>query len=95
VRLYSGGDRVRLEAIIKAKQLGFTLSEIAELLGTLNSRDGLEENCGLNRSRSCATDRDAWDFARRSRATRGVRLIPVGLKGARASEAGGPSRCRR
>jgi DNA-binding transcriptional MerR regulator len=44
MRLYSGGDRCRLEAIIKAKQLGFTLSEIAELLeGTLNVSDGLEE----------------------------------------------------
>ena len=43
MRLYSGGDRVRLEAIIKAKQLGFTLSEIAELLATLNSSDSLEE----------------------------------------------------
>jgi len=44
MRLYSGGDRFRLETIIKAKQLGFTLSEIAELLqGTRNVSDGLEE----------------------------------------------------
>jgi DNA-binding transcriptional MerR regulator len=44
MRLYSRGDRLRLEAIIKAKQLGFTLSEIAELLeGTRNVSAGLEE----------------------------------------------------
>jgi DNA-binding transcriptional MerR regulator len=34
---------LRLETIIKAKQLGFTLSEIAELLATLNSGNNLEE----------------------------------------------------
>jgi DNA-binding transcriptional MerR regulator len=43
VRLYSGEDCLRLETIIKAKQLGFTLSEIAELLPTLNSGNNLEE----------------------------------------------------
>jgi DNA-binding transcriptional MerR regulator len=42
-RLYRGVDRLRLEMIINAKQLGFSLSEIAELIGTRNSGEGLEE----------------------------------------------------
>ena len=33
MRLYSGADRLRLQMIIKGKQLGFTLTEIAELIG--------------------------------------------------------------
>lgn len=32
-RYYGGQDRVRLEMILKGKQLGFTLSEISELIG--------------------------------------------------------------
>ena len=32
-RYYGGPDRARLEMILKGKQLGFTLSEIAELIG--------------------------------------------------------------
>ncbi len=32
-RYYGGPDRVRLEMILKGKQLGFTLSEISELIG--------------------------------------------------------------
>lgn len=31
-RLYSGADRVRLQMILKGKRLGFTLSEIYEML---------------------------------------------------------------
>ena len=33
-RYYGGQDRVRLEMILKGKQLGFTLAEISELIGT-------------------------------------------------------------
>jgi len=32
-RYYGGQDRVRLQMILKGKQLGFTLSEIGELIG--------------------------------------------------------------
>jgi DNA-binding transcriptional MerR regulator len=40
-RFYGGQDRVRLEMILKGKQLGFTLAEISELIGT-------EDASGLN-----------------------------------------------
>jgi DNA-binding transcriptional MerR regulator len=33
-RYYGGPDRVRLEMILRGKQLGFTLAEISELIGT-------------------------------------------------------------
>src|SRR5271167_1830751 len=32
-RFYAGADRVRLAMILKGKQLGFTLTEIADLIG--------------------------------------------------------------
>lgn len=32
-RVYSGGDRARLQMILKGKQLGFTLTEVRELIG--------------------------------------------------------------
>jgi DNA-binding transcriptional MerR regulator len=35
-RYYGGPDRVRLEMILKGKQLGFTLAEINELIGAEN-----------------------------------------------------------
>jgi DNA-binding transcriptional MerR regulator len=40
-RYYGGQDRVRLEMILKGKQLGFTLAEISELIGA-------EDASGLN-----------------------------------------------
>ena len=43
MRLYSGADRLRLQMIIKGKQLGFTLTEIAELIGAQDSGDDFEE----------------------------------------------------
>jgi DNA-binding transcriptional MerR regulator len=43
MRLYSGVDRLRLQMIIKGKQLGFTLTEIAELIGTQDSGNDFEE----------------------------------------------------
>ena len=43
MRLYSSVDRLRLQMIIKGKQLGFTLTEIAELIGTQDSADDFEE----------------------------------------------------
>jgi DNA-binding transcriptional MerR regulator len=36
-RYYGGPDRVRLEMILKGKQLGFTLAEISELIGAEDS----------------------------------------------------------
>ena len=32
-RIYSGRDKVRLKMILKGKQLGFTLTEVSELIG--------------------------------------------------------------
>ncbi len=43
MRLYSGVDRLRLQMIIKGKQLGFTLTEIAELIGAQDSSSDFEE----------------------------------------------------
>jgi DNA-binding transcriptional MerR regulator len=43
MRLYSGVDRLRLQMIIKGKQLGFTLTEIADLIGTQDSSVDFEE----------------------------------------------------
>jgi DNA-binding transcriptional MerR regulator len=40
-RLYSGGDRVHLGMILKAKQLGFTLTEIREILARDTSSEDL------------------------------------------------------
>jgi DNA-binding transcriptional MerR regulator len=40
-RLYSGGDRVHLRMILKAKQLGFTLTEIREILAHDRSSEDL------------------------------------------------------
>jgi DNA-binding transcriptional MerR regulator len=40
-RFYGGLDRVRLEMILKGKQLGFTLTEISELIGA-----GVEDGPG-------------------------------------------------
>lgn len=36
-RYYGGPDRVRLEMVLKGKQLGFTLAEISELIGAEDS----------------------------------------------------------
>ncbi len=36
-RYYGGPDRVRLEMILKGKQLGFTLTEISDLIGAEDS----------------------------------------------------------
>ena len=33
-RIYSARDRVRLQMILKGKQLGFTLTEVSELIGS-------------------------------------------------------------
>jgi len=43
MRLYSGVDRLRLRMIIRGKQLGFTLAEIAELIGAQEPGDNFEE----------------------------------------------------
>ncbi len=44
-RYYSAADRVRLQMILKGKQLGFTLTEIRELLG--NDHAQTEKPAGL------------------------------------------------
>lgn len=41
-RLYGGADRLRLQMILKGKQLGFTLTEIGELIGTQDAGDDFE-----------------------------------------------------
>ncbi len=42
-RLYSGADRLRMQMILKGKQLGFTLTEIHELIGSYESSDDFED----------------------------------------------------
>jgi DNA-binding transcriptional MerR regulator len=42
-RLYGGADRLRMQMIVKGKQLGFTLTEIAELIGTQEVSDDFED----------------------------------------------------
>jgi len=41
-RLYSEQDRMRMHMILKGKQLGFTLTEIHELVGNYESTDDFE-----------------------------------------------------
>ena len=42
-RLYGPGDRLRLQMILKGKQLGFTLTEISELIGAQDTSDDFEQ----------------------------------------------------
>jgi DNA-binding transcriptional MerR regulator len=41
-RLYSPTDRLRMQMIVKGKQLGFTLTEIHDLLGNYDMTDDFE-----------------------------------------------------
>ena len=41
-RLYSAGDRLRMQMILKGKRLGFTLTEISELIGAQSASDDFE-----------------------------------------------------
>jgi DNA-binding transcriptional MerR regulator len=41
-RLYSSIDRLRMQMIMRGKQLGFTLTEIHELLGSQDATDDFE-----------------------------------------------------
>ncbi|HXT06653.1 MAG TPA: MerR family transcriptional regulator [Roseiarcus sp.] len=41
-RLYSTTDRLRMQMILKGKQLGFTLTEIHDLVGNYESSDDFE-----------------------------------------------------
>jgi DNA-binding transcriptional MerR regulator len=41
-RFYASGDRLRLQMILKGKQLGFTLGEIRELIGSGGASGGAE-----------------------------------------------------
>lgn len=41
-RLYGPTERLRLQMILKGKQLGFTLTEISELIGTQDADDDFE-----------------------------------------------------
>ena len=42
-RIYGAGDRLRLQMILKGKQLGFTLTEIGELIGARDANDDFEQ----------------------------------------------------
>ena len=42
-RIYGSGDRMRLKMILKGKQLGFTLTEISELIGAQDSSEDFEQ----------------------------------------------------
>jgi DNA-binding transcriptional MerR regulator len=41
-RLYSATDRLRMQMILKGKQLGFTLTEIHDLIGNYETTDDFE-----------------------------------------------------
>ena len=41
-RLYSSTDRLRMQMILKGKQLGFTLTEIHDLIGNYENSDDFE-----------------------------------------------------
>ena len=41
-RLYSQTDKLRMQMILKGKQLGFTLTEIYDLIGNLDATDDIE-----------------------------------------------------
>ena len=43
-RIYGPGDRMRLQMILKGKQLGFTLTEISELIGARDASEDFEDN---------------------------------------------------
>ena len=43
MRIYGAGDRMRLKMILKGKQLGFTLTEISDLLGAQDSSEDFEQ----------------------------------------------------
>ena len=47
-RFYSSGDRVRLQIILKGKKLGFTLTEIHEMLESEQSGDAADLQLTLN-----------------------------------------------
>ena len=42
-RIYGPGDSLRLQMILKGKQLGFTLTEIGELIGTRDASNDFEQ----------------------------------------------------
>ena len=42
-RIYGPGDGLRLQMILKGKQLGFTLTEISELIGARDAGDDFEQ----------------------------------------------------
>ena len=43
MRIYGPGDRMRLRMILKGKQLGFTLTEIGELIGAQDLSEDFEQ----------------------------------------------------
>ena len=51
-RFYRGADRVRLEMILRGKKLGFTLTEIMDLIGGKGPRKRLIWRSSCSRSRS-------------------------------------------
>lgn len=42
-RLYSPTDRLRMQMIVKGKQLGFTLTEVHDLIGNYETTDDFED----------------------------------------------------
>jgi len=47
-RIYGSGDRMRMQMIIKGKQLGFTLTEISELIGAREGAQDFEQSLQPN-----------------------------------------------
>lgn len=46
-RIYSKGDRVRLQLILRGKRIGFSLSEIREIINMYDSNSGEEKQTEL------------------------------------------------
>ena len=57
-RIYSKGDRVRLQLILRGKRIGFSLSEIREIINMYDSPSGEEKQTELL-IRKIAERRDA------------------------------------
>lgn len=57
-RIYSKGDRVRLQLILRGKRIGFSLSEIREIINMYDSNSGEEKQTELL-LRKIAERRDA------------------------------------
>ena len=66
-RYYRGADRVRMEMILKGKKLGFTLTEIQDLIGGKGATETPDLEDQLNRAADRHPDRPSGAATRRNR----------------------------